>query len=140
MKSFDRFRLYTSLPHDLGDFKIQVFAWEGPGVSYWVKALDGKLQTTFFTNNQLITNPSLGSFLPKMRRLCSLSANLSSVKPALRSLLNTNGQQYWQVDYKVAIIFGGTQIKARLQWYENVSIGYLRYMDYKVVDQTDKPR
>jgi len=62
-----------------------------------------------------------------MRRICTLSADLSSLAGALqlhdgkKRILKRNGEPFYRVDYDVCVYFGGTQLRASLQWKDNVS-------------------
>lgn len=64
----------------------------------------------------------LGILLPRMRYLCILRGDLSRVRPSLTPKFTPQGQQYWQVEYQVVVTFGGTRMRAHLQWYEGVSV------------------
>ncbi|KAG8822094.1 hypothetical protein FRC17_009653 [Serendipita sp. 399] len=93
-------RNYTTKPASLAKFSIEVLAWEGDSPTKW-------------------TNDSNGENLPKMRRLCSVQADLSHLLPHLTQQKSaTTGSKYWMVQFKVLITFGGTRLKARLQWTE----------------------
>ena len=64
----------------------------------------------------------IGTLLPGMRRICTLKADLSSLKGSLKVQKGPKGQDFWRVEHSVAILFGGTQLRARLQWYEGVGL------------------
>jgi hypothetical protein len=57
-----------------------------------------------------------------MRRICTLSADLSSLVSASMKQRGANGRMYRRVDFKVLVMLGGTQLRAKLQWEEKVSI------------------
>jgi len=60
---------------------------------------------------------------PRFREVCELEADLSRLRRFLVAQLNpVTGVNYYTVKYSVAVFFGGTTLKARLRWYENVSV------------------
>lgn len=59
--------------------------------------------------------------VPKMRHVCDLRADLSQLKDSLVKHTGPDGVEYWKVEYSVLIMFGGTQLQARLQWEDGVS-------------------
>jgi len=60
---------------------------------------------------------------PRFREVCELKADLSGLQRSLVAQLNpTTGMVYYTVNFTVAVLFGGTSLKARLRWYENVSV------------------
>jgi hypothetical protein len=59
--------------------------------------------------------------LTSMRPICTISADLSRLAPALEMLEGIGGCKYWRVDFKILVMFGGTKLRARLQWEEEVS-------------------
>jgi hypothetical protein len=62
-----------------------------------------------------------------MRLLCTLKADLSSLAGALqlrdgkKRIIKKDGKPFYRVDYHVCVYFGGTQLRAKLQWMDNVS-------------------
>jgi len=56
-----------------------------------------------------------------MRLICTLNANLSALAGALQIQTGSRGKKFYRVDYNVCIYFGGTQLRAKLQWMEKVS-------------------
>jgi len=60
---------------------------------------------------------------PRFREVCQLKADLSGLQRSLVAQLNpTTGLNYYTVSFTVAVLFGGTTLKANLRWYENVSV------------------
>jgi hypothetical protein len=55
-----------------------------------------------------------------MRLICTLNANLSALAGALEIQTGSHGQRFYRVDYNVCVYFGGTQLRANLQWKERV--------------------
>jgi hypothetical protein len=55
-----------------------------------------------------------------MRLICTLNADLSSLTGALKTTTGPRGKKFYRVDYTVCVYFGGTQLRANLQWKENV--------------------
>lgn len=62
----------------------------------------------------------VGGLMPQMRLLCTLVADLSKLRGLLKKQKAPNGSAYWAVNFTVAILFGGTQLHARLKWMEGV--------------------
>jgi hypothetical protein len=55
-----------------------------------------------------------------MRLVCTLNADLSALAGALQIQTGKRGKMFYRVDYNVCVYFGGTQLRANLQWKENV--------------------
>ncbi|KIM26383.1 hypothetical protein M408DRAFT_192539 [Serendipita vermifera MAFF 305830] len=89
----------TELASKLGEIGIEVFAWEGNGVPTWCKEEDGTV--------------SRG-----MRLICTLNANLSTLAGGLQIKNGPRGKRFYRVDYDVCVYFGGTQLRAKLEWKE----------------------
>ncbi|CAG7852131.1 SubName: Full=Uncharacterized protein {ECO:0000313/EMBL:CCA70381.1} [Serendipita indica DSM 11827] len=98
-KTFNYQRIYKTLDHGLGQFAVDIYAWDGEGHTDWGRDESGNL-------------------LPGMRRVCTLKADLSNLARSLKVQKGPKGQDFWRVEHSVAILFGGTQLRARLQWYE----------------------
>jgi hypothetical protein len=56
-----------------------------------------------------------------MRLVCALNADLSALAGALEIVNGPRGTRFYRVDFEVCVYFGGTQLRATLQWKENVS-------------------
>jgi hypothetical protein len=65
---------------------------------------------------------STGNILPGIRLLCTLKADLSGLAHLLRPQTGLNGKKYWRVPVQLVIDFGGTKLRARLKWEEDVSL------------------
>ncbi|KIM26380.1 hypothetical protein M408DRAFT_330575 [Serendipita vermifera MAFF 305830] len=89
----------AELVHKLGEIGIEVFAWEGGNIPIWCKDEHGKI-------------------LNGMRLICTLNANLSALAGGLQTMTGRNGKRFYRVDYDVCVYFGGTQLRAKLQWKE----------------------
>ncbi|KIM24672.1 hypothetical protein M408DRAFT_331646 [Serendipita vermifera MAFF 305830] len=98
-KVFNYQRIYKTLDNGLGSFSVDIYAWEGEGHTDWGRDESGNL-------------------LPNMRRVCTLKADLSGLARSLKVQKGPRGQDFWRVEHSVAVLFGGTQLRARLQWYE----------------------
>jgi len=61
-----------------------------------------------------------GEVIEGMRLICTLNANLSALAGALQIQAGPQGKQFYRVDYNVCVYFGGTQLRANLQWKEKV--------------------
>lgn len=93
-------RAYQSLSGDLGSHSSVLFVWEGKGTIDWLMDTQGK-------------------YLPQVRTLCTLKADISSLRKSLKSDIGPKGE-YYKVKFAIAVRFGGTQLQAMLQWNEGV--------------------
>ncbi|KIM25135.1 hypothetical protein M408DRAFT_26535 [Serendipita vermifera MAFF 305830] len=91
-------RIYGSLQDTLGSYSCPLSIWEGEATPAWVRDLEDK-------------------DLPQLRSLCTLKADLSGLKGSFKRKVGPGGE-YYRVDFRVAVRFGGTQLQARLQWDE----------------------
>ena len=105
-KTFSYVRMYKTLDYGLGTFSLDIYAFEREGDTDWAWDESSKL-------------------LPNIRRVCTLSADLSGLRSFLKVEKGVNGQDFWTVAFKVNVLFGGTALKARLTWNEGVSISNL---------------
>ena len=81
---------------------MEIYAYDGDGDPDW-------------------TEDESGNLLPQMRRVCTLTADLSGLQNFLKVEKGSNGQNFWKVMYSVNVYFGDTALKARMTWYEGVS-------------------
>ena len=102
-KTFKCFREFKTLGSGLGTFAQDIFAYDAEGDIYW--ALDEQ-----------------GSLLPTIRRVCTLKADLSGLQKFLKAQKTSDGRDVWKAFYTVNVFFGGTALKAKMTWYEGVSI------------------
>ncbi|KIM20211.1 hypothetical protein M408DRAFT_334072 [Serendipita vermifera MAFF 305830] len=90
----------SALGAQLGNIAADVYAWEGIGSApRWCK--DEK-----------------GATIPGMRFMCTLDADLSALVSSLTAKSNSRGEKFYRVDYDVCIHFGGTRLRASLEWQE----------------------
>jgi hypothetical protein len=59
--------------------------------------------------------------LPTFRKVCTIDADIRNLEGALERNIGFRGEVYWSLDIDVCISFGGTEVKAYLEWKENVS-------------------
>ena len=102
-KTFSYESVFKTLDNDLGPFSEDIYAYDGEGDPDWAWDESDNL-------------------LPNFRRVCTLKADLSGLQKFLKVKKTSDGQEFWRVCFKVNILFGGTTLKARLMWYEGVSI------------------
>ena len=102
-KTFEYYRAFKNLDKGLGTFSLPIYAYDGERDPDWAWDESGNL-------------------LPNIRHVCTLTANLSGLSKTLKAQRTSKGQDFWKIDYGVKIFFGGTALKARLMWYEGVSI------------------
>ena len=56
-----------------------------------------------------------------MRHLCTITADLSHYASTLRVQEGIDGNKYRKMILKIIVKFGGTKLRAKLQWKEEVS-------------------
>jgi hypothetical protein len=60
---------------------------------------------------------------PRFQEVCELEADLSGLRRSLIPQRNSiTGTTYYTVKFTVAVLFGGTTLKAHLRWLEDVSV------------------
>ena len=104
-KTFEYKYVYKNLDGYLGTFSNGIYAYDGEGDPDWAEDESGNL-------------------LPNFRRVCTLKADLSGLQRFLKVQKTSEGQHFWTFSYKVNVLFGGTALKARMTWYEGVSISH----------------
>ena len=102
-KTFEYYRVFKNPDERLSTFYSEIYAYDGEGDTDWIWDESGNL-------------------LPNTRRVCTLKADLSGLQRFLKVKKTSEGQDFWKVFYNVDVLFGGTALKARLTWYEGVSI------------------
>ena len=102
-QTFDYVGVRKTLDNRLGTCSIDIYAYDGEGDTDWVRDESGNL-------------------LPNIRRVCRLTADLSGLRGCLTLQKGPEGQDFWQLSYGVHVCFGGTALKARMTWYEGVSV------------------
>jgi hypothetical protein len=99
-----------------------VFAWEGGATPIWCKDERGTpLAVKMICRGQIDDRSIQGGVLRGMRLICTLNADLSALARALQITTGLRGKRFYRVDYGVCVYFGGTQLRAKLQWKERVS-------------------
>ena len=101
-KTFSYDSIYKTLDNSLGTFSVDVYAYDGEDDTYWVADESGNL-------------------LPHIRRVCTLRADMSGLQKFLKVQRGPEGQDFWEVQHRINVYFGGTALKARMTWYEGVS-------------------
>ena len=104
-KTFSYVRRYKSLNSRLGTFSLDIHACDGEGNTDW-------------------GHNESGGMMPNIRRVCTLSADLSNLQKLLKVEKGSNGEEFWTVWFNINVRFGGTALKARMTWYEGVSISH----------------
>ena len=110
-KTFGSYRVFKTLDNRLGTFSQEIYAYDGEGNTDWIWDESGNL-------------------LPNIHLVCTLKADLSTLQRFLKVQKRSDGQDFWKVHFKVNVFFGGTALKARLTWYEGVSIFTLPSIHY----------
>ena len=106
--TFEHYGVLRTVDNGLGTFSIEIYAYDGEGDTDW--ALEES-----------------GSLLPNFRHVCTLKADLSGLQKFLKVRKTSDGQDFWKVSLRVNVFFGGTALKARLSWYEGVSISHFTH-------------
>jgi len=106
-KTFSYSRVYKTLDQGLGTLSFDIYAYDGEGDTDWAWDESGNL-------------------LPNIRRVCTLVTDLSGLRRFLKVQKSSDGQEFWEVSLEVNVFFGGTGLKARVTWYEGVSISHFR--------------
>src|SRR5258708_157144 len=96
-------RILKTLDYGIGTYSVDIYAYDGVGDTDW--AWDES-----------------GNQLPNFRRVCTLKADLSGLWRFLKVQKSSEGDEFWPVNFNINVLFGGTALKARLAWYEGVSI------------------
>ena len=104
-QSFSYVRVYQTLERGLGYFSLDIYAYDGDGDTHWGWDESGKR-------------------LPDIRRVCTLSADLSGLRRFLKVQKGPEGQVFWTIWYSINVHFGGTALKAKMMWDEGVSISH----------------
>ena len=102
-KTFCYSRMFMTLDNVLGTFSDKIYTYDGENDPDW--ACD-----------------ELGNPAPNFRLVCILKADLSGLQKFLKAQKRSDGQDFWQVDFNVHVLLGGTALQARVTWYEGVSI------------------
>ena len=104
-KTFSYQRMYKTLDAGLGTFSLNIYAYDGEGEPIWAR-------------------DESGNMLPSVRRVCTLAADLSGLRKFMTAQKGPEGQEFWRVSYSINVLFGGTALKARMTWYEGVSVSH----------------
>ncbi|CCA74290.1 hypothetical protein PIIN_08243 [Serendipita indica DSM 11827] len=91
---------YEAKPIALDTFSAHLYAWGGDGTTQW-------------------SRDEHGDSLAKLRKICTIEADLSPLLPYLRIINGKDGHNYWEVTFHIALKFGGTRLFARTQWEQN---------------------
>ncbi|KAG8682041.1 hypothetical protein FRC08_015223, partial [Ceratobasidium sp. 394] len=65
------------------------------------------------------TRNKTGGFNSGFRKVCSITADISGLRGALRSEVGAGGVGYWSLTFAVCIRFGRTELEAFLEWSEH---------------------
>ena len=102
-KTFSYVRRSGTPDLSLGTFSLDIYANEQEGNHDWAWDESGNL-------------------LPNVRRVCTLSADLSGLRSHWKVQKGPAGRKFWMVSFSINVRFGGTALKAKLTWDEGVSI------------------
>lgn len=61
--------------------------------------------------------------MPGFQSLCTITANLSNLKGALKKQIGPNGKAFWKVDFEIELKFGTNELKANIKWKEKSIFG-----------------
>lgn len=79
------------------------------------------LPVTTFGVHWLLLTIHADNFLPQIRPLCRLQANLSNLKVTVPSKERENGESYWEMDHRIEIWYQSTKLQAMITWEDGVS-------------------
>ena len=102
-KTLNYCHVFKNADEGLRAFSFNIYAYDGEGHTDWLCDESGNL-------------------LPNIRRVCTLKADLSGLRRLWKVQKTSEGQHFWEVSYMIKVLFGGTALKARLMWFEGVSI------------------
>ncbi|CCO29727.1 Heat shock 70 kDa protein 12A [Rhizoctonia solani AG-1 IB] len=91
-------RSYDNSNPSLGNFTVTIYGYNGAGdnANTWLTNKNDRLEKGF-------------------EEVCQIRADLSGMRKALKKQKGTKGK-YYRLDFKVAIQFGDTEMKAFLEW------------------------
>lgn len=113
------FAKFASKPEGMGNFQKSIYAWYIREPPYWACDLQGFVASVFIV---VVLTLLLGQLTEGMRKLCTLTADMSKILPTLHPPSEPGGPKFWRVDYTIILEFGGTQLRAALQWKEGVCV------------------
>ncbi|KAH7100087.1 hypothetical protein BKA62DRAFT_707558 [Auriculariales sp. MPI-PUGE-AT-0066] len=64
-------------------------------------------------------NRTDGHLVQGMRRVCTISADMSALRGSMTLSTSTTGEKYYQIPFSVKVYFGQTALSAELCWKEN---------------------
>jgi hypothetical protein len=89
----------------------------------WIVRVCGCVWKTFhrdyFTDS---LSRCIGGLAPGIRTLCCINANLETMRPYIKPQTRPDGETYYELTFRVVVWFGGTKLRARVQWNEGVRI------------------
>ncbi|KAF8722456.1 ATP binding, partial [Rhizoctonia solani] len=96
-------RSYDNSNPALGNFSVTLYGYKGAGsnTNTWLMNKNGKLRTDCLEKG--------------FEEVCQIQADLSGMRKGLKKQKGTKGK-YYRLDFKVAIQFGDTEMKAFLEW------------------------
>lgn len=62
-----------------------------------------------------------GNLLPGFRKVCVIKGDMRNLEGTLKKKEGLFDDPYWAVELDVCMRFGGTELKAYLEWEDNVS-------------------
>lgn len=92
---------WDTFPGAIGKHYENIYVWEGDGTPTWPTDEDG-------------------NDLDKMRRLCTVEADLTDMISALQMKFGPNGE-YLQLRFDVIVQFGATSMRSWMEWEEQGS-------------------
>ncbi|CAE6460910.1 unnamed protein product [Rhizoctonia solani] len=93
------YREYRRPDPDLGNMSVKLYGSAYGEISGWMVDKAG--------------NPN-----PGFQVVCNITGDLSAMENALQIHKNSDGTEYWTLDYDVCIRFGRTELEACLEWKE----------------------
>lgn len=117
----DYYRSFQSKPAKLDRLGMNILAWYDHNCPEW--STDEKGAMIYLRWHTINACPfSTGNVLEGLQTACRIEADLSALCPLLLKSVNKKGKEFWTVKYQVGIQFGGTELKALVQWREGVGL------------------
>jgi len=92
--------VFKTQPDFIDAYSIIVYQWNFPKEPLsWCRVDNGKKED--------------GELMPGLSQLCCVTADLTDV---LTEKVGLKGQRYWELNYEVAVLLGGTKLQAQLRW------------------------
>lgn len=113
---------YDSATPDLSLFEVEIMSHPDENEPGWALSKQGKPSHMVPRFDVSLTTWRFikGRLLPNFRHACTIEANLEGLSGALARGIGARGETFWLLEFSVCIRFGGTELRAFLEWKEDV--------------------